>query len=110
LSLSGGNRVAAFLGDPDDAVHVDCHLLHDARTGARDLQGKGASDILRPDAYPASLSEALNGRGEEGGGFRAARLIKFPASLLNSTLIQRSLRNPKPLLESSYEAKRPVFQ
>lgn len=34
---------------------------------------------------------------------KAARLIKFPASLLNSTLTQRSLRNPRPLLESSYD-------
>jgi hypothetical protein len=32
--------------------------LHDARTGARDWEGKSAADILRPDADPASLSEA----------------------------------------------------
>src|SRR5260370_13194741 len=92
---AGGNRVAAFLGHPDHSVRVDCHVLHDARTGARDWEGKGAADILRPDAYPASLSEALTGRGEEDGGFRAARLLKVPASLLNSTLIRRSLRNPR---------------
>jgi hypothetical protein len=51
--------VAAFLGHPGHSVRVDCHVLHDARTGARDWEGKGAADILRPDAYPASLSEAL---------------------------------------------------
>jgi hypothetical protein len=33
--------------------------LHDARTGARDWEGKGAADILRADAHPASLSDAL---------------------------------------------------
>ncbi len=54
-----GNRVATFLGHPDHSVRADCYVLHDARTGARDWEGKGAADILRPDAYPASLSEAL---------------------------------------------------
>ena len=44
---------------PDDFVCVDCHVLHDARTGARDWEGKGAADVVRPDANPASLSEAL---------------------------------------------------
>src|SRR6266581_2811270 len=57
--IVGGNRVAAFLGHPDHSARADCHVLHDARTGARDWEGKGAADILRPDAYPASLSEAL---------------------------------------------------
>jgi hypothetical protein len=56
---TGGNRVAAFLGYPDHSARADCYVLHDARTGARDWEGKGAANILRPDAYPASLSEAL---------------------------------------------------
>jgi hypothetical protein len=64
---TGGNGVAAFLGYPDHSARADCYVLHDARTGARDWEGKGAADILRPDACPASLSEALmaEGRGEE---------------------------------------------
>jgi hypothetical protein len=33
--------------------------LHDARIGARDWQRKGSADILRRDAYPASLRDAL---------------------------------------------------
>jgi hypothetical protein len=55
---AGRNRVAAFLGYPDHSARADCYVLHDARTGARDWKGKGAADILRPDAHPASLSEA----------------------------------------------------
>ncbi len=51
--------MAAFLGHSDHSVRIDSHVLHDARTGARDWEGKGATDILRPDAYPASLSETL---------------------------------------------------
>jgi len=64
---TGGNGVAAFLGYPDHSARADCYVLHDARTGARDWEGKGAADILRPDACPASLSEArmAEGRGEE---------------------------------------------
>src|SRR6266404_7598193 len=54
-----GNRVAAFLGYPDHSARADCYVLHDARTGARDWQRKGPADILRTDAYPASLSEAF---------------------------------------------------
>jgi hypothetical protein len=50
--------VAAFLGHPDHAVRIDSHILHDARTGSRGREGKSAPDIFRPDAYPASLSEA----------------------------------------------------
>jgi hypothetical protein len=41
--------------------------LHDARTGARYREGKGAADILRPDAYPASLSEALMAEAKKNG-------------------------------------------
>ena len=55
---AGGNRMAAFLGYPDHSARADYYVLHDARTGARDWEGKGAADILRPGAYPASLSEA----------------------------------------------------
>src|SRR5271165_1986427 len=56
---AGGNCVAAFLGHPDHSVRIDCHVLHDARTGARDWAGKSVTDILRPSAFPANLSEAL---------------------------------------------------
>src|SRR5438034_3040660 len=52
----GGNRVAAFLGYPDHSLRADCYVLHDTRTGARDWEGKGAADILRPDARPGSLT------------------------------------------------------
>jgi hypothetical protein len=37
---TGGNRVAAFLGYPDHSARADCHVLHDARTGARDWEEK----------------------------------------------------------------------
>ena len=57
--------MAAFLGYPDHSARADCYVLHDARTGALDWEGKGAADILRPDAYPASLNEALMAEGEE---------------------------------------------
>ncbi len=33
--------------------------LYDPRTGARNWEEKGAEDILRPDAYPASLNDAF---------------------------------------------------
>ena len=33
-------------------------VLHDARAGARDRERKGPADIFRPDARPASVSEA----------------------------------------------------
>ena len=55
---------------------------------------------------------------QEDSGFRAARLIKSPASLLDSTLIQRSLRNPRqqevvkatqPLIEFPLLHKRASF-
>src|SRR5207248_8133443 len=52
----GENRVAAFLGYPDHSVRPHCYVLHDARTGARDWQGKGAADILRADARAGSLT------------------------------------------------------
>src|SRR5256886_15777934 len=52
-----GNRLATFLGDPDHSVRADCYVLHDARTGAGDWEGKGAADILRPDAGSSSLNE-----------------------------------------------------
>src|SRR5206468_5871670 len=55
---AGGNHLAAFLGYPDHSVRPDCYVLRDARTGAREWERKGAADILRPDAYPASLNEA----------------------------------------------------
>ena len=55
---AGRNRLAAFLGHSDHSVRADCHVLHDARTGARDREGKGAANILRADARPASVSEA----------------------------------------------------
>jgi hypothetical protein len=57
--VARGNHLAAFLGDPDHSVRPHCHVLHYARTGARDWEGKGPEDILRTDAQPASLSEAL---------------------------------------------------
>jgi hypothetical protein len=51
--------VAAFLGYPDHSARADCHVLHDARTGARDWEGKSAADIFRSTARPSSLSDAL---------------------------------------------------
>src|SRR5260370_25988418 len=77
----GGNRVAAFLGHPDYSVRVDCHVLHDARTGARDWEGKGAADILRPDVTslfartpnkkPAARGDDLCSRHRSSRGFEA---------------------------------------
>ena len=51
-----GNHLAAFLGHPDHSVRPHFHVLHDARTGARDWQGKGGEDILRPDACAGSIT------------------------------------------------------
>src|SRR5439155_17826329 len=48
--VAGGNRVAAFLGHPDHSARADCYVLHDARTGAGDWEGKSAADILRTNA------------------------------------------------------------
>jgi hypothetical protein len=59
--------VAAFLGYPDHSARADCYVLHDARTGARDWEGKGPADILRPDAYPASLSEVPMAEAKKNG-------------------------------------------
>src|SRR5438552_14919766 len=53
---AGENRVATFLGYPDHLVRVDCHVLHDARTGARDWERKGVADILRTDARAGSMN------------------------------------------------------
>src|SRR5439155_18509057 len=53
---TGENHLAAFLGYPDHSVRPYCHVLHDARTGPRDWEGKGAADILRPDAGPGSMN------------------------------------------------------
>jgi len=39
--------------------------LYNARTGAGDWKGKGAADILRPDAYAAGLNEALMAQSEK---------------------------------------------
>src|SRR4029077_18124995 len=52
---AGRKRVAAFLGHPDRSVRPYCHVLHDARTGARGWEGKGDENILRTDAYAGSL-------------------------------------------------------
>jgi hypothetical protein len=60
-----GNRLATFLGDPDHPVRADCYVLYDARTGAGDWKGKGAAHILRPDACPAGLNEALMAESEK---------------------------------------------
>ena len=50
--LLGGNLLAAFLGYPDHSVHPYCHVLHDARTGPRNRQGKGSANIFRPMPAP----------------------------------------------------------
>jgi hypothetical protein len=50
-------HLVAFLGCPDHSVRPCCHVLHDARTGARDWEGKGAEDILRTDAAAGILNE-----------------------------------------------------
>jgi hypothetical protein len=41
--------------------------LHSARTGARDRERKGVADILRTDAYPASLTAALTAKAKKNG-------------------------------------------
>src|SRR5437016_14571255 len=63
----GENRVATFLGYADHSARADCYVLHDARTGSRDWEGKSAADIFRPDAYPASLNEALMAEAKKNG-------------------------------------------
>ena len=65
--IAGGNRVAAFLGHPDHSARADCHVLHDARAGARDREGKGAADILRADTNPTSLSDAIMAEARKDG-------------------------------------------
>src|SRR6266568_4987376 len=60
---------------PNHSARVDCYVLHDARTGARDWQGKGAADILRPDTYPAGLSEALMAEAKKNRWLLLAKLI-----------------------------------
>jgi hypothetical protein len=50
----GGNHLAAFLGHPDHFVRPHCHVLHYARTGARNWEGKSAQDIFRPGACAGS--------------------------------------------------------
>src|SRR5947199_9934345 len=59
---TGGNHVAAFLGYPDHFAGADCYVLHDARTGARDWEGKSAADILRPDARAGSVNDQFRAR------------------------------------------------
>src|ERR1035438_4510808 len=54
--IAGRNCVATFLGDSDNSIRADCHVLHDARTDTRDREGKSATDVLRADASTASLS------------------------------------------------------
>ena len=48
--------MAAFLSYPDHFTRADCYVLHDARTRARDWQGKGAADILRTNACAGSVN------------------------------------------------------
>src|SRR6266487_703117 len=51
-----GNHLAAFLGHPDHSLRPHRRVLHDARTGARNWERKGAADILRPDASSGSMN------------------------------------------------------
>jgi hypothetical protein len=50
-----GNHLAAFLRYSDPFIRTHRHVLHSARTGARDWEGKGAEDILRTDACAGSV-------------------------------------------------------
>src|SRR5213592_79334 len=45
-----------------EIVRPHCHVLHDARTGARDWEGKGPADILRADACARSVSARRKNR------------------------------------------------
>ena len=47
-------------GDPDHSVRTHRHVLHDARIGPGDRQGKGAADILRPDACAGSVNPSMS--------------------------------------------------
>src|SRR2546430_13976329 len=71
---AGGNRLATFLGDPDHSVRADCYVLHDARTGPRDWEGKNPADILRSDACAGSVKAIakmdLTTDYTDGQGFR----------------------------------------
>jgi hypothetical protein len=51
-----GDRLAAFLGDPDLSVRADPDVLHAARVRARDRRGQGEADVLRAAADPGGLS------------------------------------------------------
>src|SRR5439155_22624340 len=55
-----GNHLAAFLRHPDHSIRPNRRVLHGARTGARDWEGKSAADILRTDARAGSLTNHLN--------------------------------------------------
>ncbi len=57
--VAGGNHLAAFLGYSDHSVRPYCHVLHDARAGARHGKGKGAENILRFDACTGSVTNEL---------------------------------------------------
>src|SRR6266536_273354 len=46
---------ALILGYPDHSARADCYVLHDARTGARDWEGKSPADILRSRACAGSV-------------------------------------------------------
>src|SRR6266567_7074193 len=58
--VAGGNHLAAFLGHPDHSLRPHCRVLHGARIGARDWEGKGAADILRSYARAGSLTSDEN--------------------------------------------------
>src|SRR5437762_2152573 len=62
--VAGGNRVAAFLGCSDHSVRTYCHVLHDARTGARNREGKGDQNIFRPDACAGGVNACFRTRGK----------------------------------------------
>ena len=53
------NRLAAFLRYSDHFVRSHRHVLHNARIGPGNRQGKGDADILRADACAGSVNPAF---------------------------------------------------
>src|SRR5206468_4075252 len=97
---TGENRVATFLGHPDHSARPHCYVLHDARTGARDWEGKGAADILRPDARARSLtndSQRLN-RSKQRKMFSPSLFPPLAPVQILKTTPMKTIRNKFALL------------
>src|SRR5271154_5254444 len=94
------NRLAAFLGDPDHPVRADCHVLHDARAGACNREGKSAADILWADAAPAglngpSLASPWQTSGDNCGRHGLVRPSEFQVRFTVAKENQESLKEPE---------------